>query len=352
MSEIAAQAPDAPPPEPGPLSDSAAEARLADLFAKSRGDDRRGEDGRFQAKEQPQSANDAVVEAPANDAEANPEPETAANDDETPAPDAANDEQVGETPEDGGDLPDLVDFEYGGQKLKIPKPLVEGAMRQQDYSKKTEEVAVLRRQALAEKLQAQEVAALAPYQAQAQNIVKLIESKQGQMPDPASDPVGYLTLDKELRGLHAELQQVQQAAAQRATELRQQRTAAEAELLQTGEAMLSRQIPGWGDALKAQIAKHAVERGYTPDELAQVYDPRFIALAHDAMKYRALQQARPAVQKQVRDAAPVVRPTGATNQAQSARSQAAQLVSQVRKTGKTGDAEAAMLALLRAAKKR
>lgn len=346
-------APSAPPTglaaldSPG-VSDSQAQSRIEDLFKKQRGDD-----GKSQPKDAPQTAQEPAegdddpeeVDSPVGEAAEASEGSGAAADADDPY-----------APAEGG-LPEEMEFEHGGKRYTVPKPLVEGALRQADYTKNMQEVAAEKRAVVAERAVTQArqaiLSELAPAIAQVQNTEQHIASLRGQMPDPAVDPMGYIQFDKQVRDLEAGLGQLRAAVAQRGTELAAQQQSATAELMREGFQRIAQKIPKWNDqSFRGAVAEFAVSEGYTPDELAASTDPRMIKLMVDAMQYKRLREGKAEARKKIADAAPVVRPTGATNQASTAKAKAADAVARAKRSGTTQDAEAAVLALLRANRKR
>jgi hypothetical protein len=345
---------------PGGMSDGAATAKLEGLFKKARGGE---EPPPKKPTVEPTPTGEAPKASETDEPDASETDEADESDDVGDAVAEARKAREGDAEEAEGEAPEGspaavgdVDFEWEGKVYKVPKPLVEGAMRQADYSRKTQEVAAVRKQVAAEKLLIQTDGAamqeLAPAYAELQNIGQQIEALRGSLPDPAVDPVAYLQHDKRVRDLEAAGAKLQSAVAQRRTELARQKQSALAELLQTGTAILSREIPGFNGEVRNEIGKFAIAEGYAPEELQQVYDPRFIKLAYKAMQYDKLQRSRPAVQKKIADAPPVVRPSAVVNQANTVRAKASEAVDRARKSGTTQDAESAMLALLRASKSR
>lgn len=349
------------------LTPNAAEAKLTEMFKRNRGvtNEERTPDGRFARKDGQEPAQDAPAprqapdqrETPAGDSEGQDTAEV----DEDGLPIRAADDDDDDAPAgsdgDGEELPEEVEFAIGEKKYVVPKPLVEGAMRQADYTKKTEEVAAERRVLAAERAASEfrqaVVQELAPALAQIQNTEQHIEQLRGQMPDPKVDPMGYLEFDKQLRGLTDGLQQLRDAVAKRGTELAQQEQSARAELLQSAYEATVKLVPKWSDeSFRMQVAQFGVQQGYTPEELMNITDPRMIRLMRDAMSYRRLKDAKPDVRKKIADAPPVVKPGGANSQASQSRNEVASAKDRVRKTGRTADAEQAILSLLRSAKRR
>lgn len=337
-------------PSPEGLTDSQAQAQIEALLTKGR---ERGEDGRFKGKEGPKEAAQAE-EAPKAE-EATDEAKDEPSDESKDVAQEGDDAPEATAAEDADD--DDIEIEEGGKKYKVPKVLAEGAMRQQQFTKEMtriseqEKVVKAREQAIA--VREAIVQELAPAIAQVQNTERHIAALRAQMPDPEANAVAYLKADKQVRDLEAGLDQLKDAVARRGTELAQQQNAARADLIAKGFQQVARDIPQWKDeAYRTNVFRFAQSRGYTAEELNSSVDPRLISLMHDAMQYRRVRDAKPEVHKKIADAAPVVRPTGTVNQASSEREKARAAVERVKKSHSTADAEAAVLALLRSAKKR
>lgn len=252
------------------------------------------------------------------------------------------------------------DYEFRGKTYKLPKALVEGRMRLDDYRAKTEDLAMQRKvfaqQELVAKLNLDIQRAVAPDLGAIQNIDQRIASIRGQMPDPAADPMAYLTLDKQAKDLEAARTQMQAAVLAKGTELLKQKQAAQADLLRTGTEQLVRDIPNWTDPkVQADVVRHAMDMGFTVEELNNAFDPRFIRVIHDAMQFRrGKAAASPAAitQKRVTQAAPTVRPSGTVNQAGTQRGQLASLKDKATRSGSPDDAIAALTAAYRSAGRR
>lgn len=267
-----------------------------------------------------------------------------------------DDDDEGEEGDDEDEPAEEVDFEYAGNTYKVPKPLVEGAMRQADYTRAKQEVTAQAASIVAERkamttrlLIAQE---LAPVLAQVQNTEQAIKQLEGQMPDPSVDLMGYVTLDKQIRGLRAGLEQLKSAAAERGTELAAQEQSARAELQRAGNDYIKSVIPKWADAnYRSSVAQYAVSIGYSKDELEMLTDPRVVKVLSDSMQYQRIKKAQPAIRKRVANAPPVVKPTGTKSQAVAARDSIDSVKARAKRTGSVKDAEAAMLAVLQAAKR-
>jgi hypothetical protein len=75
---------------------------------------------------------------------------------------------------------------------------------------------------------------------------------------------------------------------------------------------LKQHIPDWSNQLYEGVLKFGVEAyGFKPEEVGNVTDPRMIRVLVDAQKYRALQKAKPGVEKRVAAAPKVLSPGAA-----------------------------------------
>lgn len=267
-------------------------------------------------------------------------------DEAAPAAEAVDEEPAAE---------DVIDFEHEGKAYKVPKPLVDGALRQQDYTTKMQELANERKYVAAERarmqVESQVSQTLAPSLAQLQNIDQHIASLKGQSPDPGEDPVGYLRFNKQVSDLRDARQELSAQIEQTRTELMRQKQSADAELLRAGFAVLQRDIPKWGPEVQADVAKRMQSIGYTPEELASFTDPRVIKLAYESIQYQRMKDslATTAAKKVAAAPAPVIKPTAsATSSTKPVQDRAKALKKQAMRSGNTQDAEAALLAVIQA----
>jgi hypothetical protein len=178
------------------------------------------------------------------------------------------------------------------EKVKL-SDLQNGYLRQQDYSRKTAEIANARRAFEAEMTEVRgERAAyaemLGALKAQIENGGQQINWEELRR----VDPVGFLEqkeLARERQGKLAAIKQEEQRLSEaRAKEQLQLIDQARAE----AQSILMQRIPTWQQPETRQreitdMVKTAVEQyGYRPEELDRIIDPRFVLLARDAMFYR------------------------------------------------------------------
>ena len=290
------QAPSAPAPAPAERQTQFGSVHEAVAELERRESERR-------AQKQAAKATAQASQAPA------PEPEEA--DDEPPSPDpqppeeddyesdeVATDEPQDE-PEDASTDSDLDEIEINGKKYKVPK---EAALRQADYTRKTQEVAQERAQVQAAY---QQTAQLAQRLQQAQSVLaQFYQSAIGEAPSlelAQHDPQAYLVQ----RGLHEQRLQAFQRLNQHGQELaayQQQMSAQQtAQLMAREEAELVKHLPELKSAKKrSEFASKAIEvgarYGYSANEVNSVMDHRAIRMLADLAKL----QARTEVEKTVK----------------------------------------------------
>lgn len=238
---------------------------------------------------------------------------------------------------------DLDDIEWeDGKQYRVPKTLKEGFLRQQDYTRKTQELAELRRQATAA-MQAQE--AFSQFQQSTADEQRELTRVQADIERYKNLDWSSLDTDTYIKARHqldtlkeraGEIQQGLGAKAQQFSNWRQQQAR---ELLQSGENFLRQAIPSWGDEAKKEVRAQALANGYTEDELGQVVDPRFVKLAWKAAQFDKLQSGKSAALQAAQKAPPVVKP-GASNQTAVRESKYKDARQRLKKSGDLRDAAA------------
>src|SRR5574343_151442 len=184
-------------------------------------------------------------------------------------------------PEDDGE-----EIEYDGEKYKVPKPLKDAFLRQQDYTQKTQTVAEQRRaveaQAAEVQRQAQAQQALIAEYAEAYSLDSQL--KQYQAIDwPAlieADPVQAMKLDRQMRELQTKRDLVVATVTQKQQAQAIEAQQATAKRLQEGRAVLEREINGWSPELAKTLANYGQEIGFSADEMSNVTNPHAVKLLH------------------------------------------------------------------------
>lgn len=284
-----------------------------------------------------------------------PKPEVEAKSDDDRAAELlaqeGNDEPQDVEPEAQAEEP-RYKVKIDGKEVELPaSELAQGYQRQQDYTKKTMEVAEARKAAEAE-LQA----ARTEREQYSQRLNGIAQQLQGALQEAQNidwqqlletDPVEYLKQQHLFTQRQATLQQVQ--AEQKLSEQQQQAEQAKARedyIRQQHQALLDK-LPEWKDegkaqAEKASLVKNLTERGFTNDEISTLADHRLVLLARDAAKYQELMaKAKTAAQK-VAPLPPKVERPGVTNSGNP--DKRSSVVQQLKKSGGSDAAATAAFA--------
>ena len=196
------------------------------------------------------------------------------------------------------------DVEYEGKKYKLPKEIKDAVMRHADYTQKTQEIAEARRTVesvrAAIQQQAQLHQATMAEQGRLAAITQRLEDydKVDWAAWQASDPVAaqreWMTrtqLKEAQDGLVRGIQEKQyQIALNQQQELARQ--------IEQGQAVIAREIPGWGPEKAKELRDVGKSIGFSEAELSQVYRPELVKLLHLAsIGQKAISQAKSTASK-------------------------------------------------------
>ena len=237
----------------------------------------------------------AAQDAP--EVEALPEVET----DETPEVEVEldeNGEPVEAEPEPEDETTEIV---KDGKAYKVPAALKDEILMHADYTRKTQEVAELRKTVEATLQQVQQVTQLEQHAAIAIGTIdaqiadfNTIDWDAWEDTDPIAAQRAWRQFGqlKESRG--AALNQYQHAQQQRSL-VQQQETA---RLVEQGQRELAASIPEWGPEKATALLTHANKAyGFAPEELNGITDPRMIKVLNDAYQFRRASEKQQTVKK-------------------------------------------------------
>lgn len=260
---------------------------------------------------------DAYVEADT------PEEEPAEQDDveaqaETEEPDEVEAEaEADENPDDEPDEQILDRGEYGDVKISMPdgsvttlKDLSDGYLRQQDYSRKTQELADMRRS-----LDKQVSEAIAEQTREIEAKQQLLDAQLAQAdltePDWAAlakeDPIGAFEQKVEWESKMKAIKDSQARQAQLFEQHRQQ-------LMARTQQIALEKMPEWAEDPKrfsdtaAQRRAVAKAAGFTDDEYDATADFRMAVVLEKAARWDALQAGKPAEKKRIQKVKKVLKP--------------------------------------------
>lgn len=269
--------------------------------------------------------------------------EVEASDDEPEAEEADADKAQ---PEES----DAEEVEYEGKAYKLPKELKDALLRQQDYTRKTQEVANTRK---AVEQQAEEVRIQAEFQRE--HLPKMVEiqaldtqlQQYSQLDWKAiieSDPGQAMLLQVQQRDLQdkanrlrGELQGLAQEHGAKAAQMRQQ---AQARCIEE----VRKDIKGFDADMLKGIDETARAFGFSGEELAQVTDPRVVKVLHAAMQYQRLQGSKAIADKKVQEVKPVRVKTASSAQTSQQGAAITAVRARLKSTGRPADAEALLTA--------
>ncbi len=199
----------------------------------------------------------------------------------------------------------------GEEKDVTLDELMQGYQLGADYTKKTQELAELRKANEAEARAIQESKQVRDTYAQRLKAIEEFLTQGDSQEDLAAlkenDPIGYAVkvaeqTEKKQQLDAIKLEQDRIAREQQAdyAQAMQRYVADEAEKLNKVLPEFSDKVKG--EQLRNEIRNYGKTIGFTDQELAQVYDSRYVLTLHKAMQYDKLQKSKPSVKKKVAEA--------------------------------------------------
>lgn len=261
-------------------------------------------------------------------------------------------EQPTEQPEEAPS--EFEELEVDGTVYEVPRELKgklnewkEGALRREDYTRKTQELADLHRQAA---ITAEAITQRAQFEQEiSQERTELnrvtAELDRYKAVDWGNLEVNdYVKLKGQMDTLKDRANELHQTINGKAQKAMQALEANKQKLTQEGQKFLAKAIPGWGPE-KAQEAMQAMKTmGYTDPELENVYDARLVTIAWKAAQYDRLQSGKSAAVSAVQKAPPVVKPGAGQGPGVAAENRYKELRAKQKKSGSIADTAALLMA--------
>jgi hypothetical protein len=269
-------------------------------------------------------------------------------DDETDAEQSELDEDTEEQ-----EQPQVFSVKVDGKEVEVTlDELQKGYSRTQDYTRKTQQIAEVRKQTEAE------LQAVRAEREQYAQLLSALESQVQQVAQPnidwdrlyQEDPIEWVRQREVMRdnqdkaaAIQSEKQRLAQLSQQEQAQFMSQR------LEHEKEALLAA-IPDWKDAKKAQAEKALLVEfgqkiGFTPDELKNVVDHRAVLMLRKAALYDQMMSKRGNI-KPVTNNGPRPAKPGAAGRV-SNNTEAVRAQQRVAKTGRVDDAANAIFQLLK-----
>lgn len=184
------------------------------------------------------------------------------------------------------------ELDLDGDKVKLPKKLAEkvkaGILRQQDYTRKTMELAEQRKATEAQKAAQEELFT------SLRDDIGMVNALKHQL--KAFEGIDWTQLDPQTYhryrvhedSLKRELSTAEAGLNEKEAGLKSQREQALATARQEAAAVLARDIPNWGAETARQVIEHGIQGyGLTPDEVREMVDPRLWKILHDNRSMKA-----------------------------------------------------------------
>ena len=304
MSTAASQAPATPQAEPvtqqGPAKPLGHEHFLRKLKQEKQPEPEpealeagKGVEGKGQPEEEAPSDSAAPAAILENEDLAEEEPEEAETE-------ASAEEDAEEEPEEAeADGAEVGEIEVDGEKVSMEtiREWKLGAMRQADYTRKTQAVAEQRKALESEINSVSEFAGF--YDTLAESFVQGFDQVNWNQLR-VEQPEKYQQLRQALSVRQNEAEFVRQKAEAFKSHITQAKEQIRNEQIEMARQALPNMIPGWGEETYSKILDFAVrERGYSQEEAAEIIDPRRIRDLYDSMRLHAASQKvkQPANQK-------------------------------------------------------
>ena len=270
-----------------------------------------------------------------------------APDEETPEEQSEEEEETEE-----GEQPQTFTVKVDGKEVSVTlDELQKGYSRTQDYTRKTQQIAEVRKQAEAETYavraeREQYAQLLGALQAQLQSSEPQIDLERLYH----EDPIEWVRQKEVMRERQEKLGAIQ-SEQQRLSQVAQyeQQRAMEAQLASQQEALLAA-LPDWKDpkkakAEKALVIESAKAAGFTDEDLKSVYDHRLVLLLRKAALFDQMVSKRQGIKPVVNNGPRPAKPGAAGRVSTTTESTRAK--QRLAKTGRIDDAASAIELLLK-----
>lgn len=226
------------------------------------------------------------------------EPENEAADDYSSEFEGEDEADTGADDNGGKDKPldpnRLVTVKIDGKTVEVPlKEALEGYQRQSDYSRNFNQLRQEKQKLETERSQMQQALSAA---------IPILQSQIEQEPDwvriHQEDPINYPLIRDQWNDRKHQLAMMQQEQVRLQMVEQEREMAARRQLVEEGQKFLVSTFKEWSDPEKMQastknLREYGQKVGFTTEELAQVYDPRYVVILEKARRYDALNANRP-----------------------------------------------------------
>jgi len=265
-----------------------------------------------------------------------------------------NDEQSEENEESEEETqPQTFTVKVDGQEVSVTlDELQKGYSRTQDYTRKTQQIAEVRKQV------EQEAEAIRAERSQYAQLLGALQVQVQQAAEPQidwdrlyqEDPIEWVR-QKEVMRENQEKARAIQSEQQRLNQISQQEQAQTMQqFLAHEQEQLLKALPQWSDPEKAKAEKSMLiefgqKAGFAPDELKNIFDHRVVSVLRKAALYEQMMSKRGNIKPVVNNGPRPAKPGAAGRVSQSTGSTLAQ--KRLAKTGRVQDAASAIELLLK-----
>ena len=199
----------------------------------------------------------------------------------------------------------------GEEKDVTLDELMQGYQLGADYTKKTQELAELRKANEDEARAIQESKQVRDTYAQRLKAIEEFLTQGDSQEDLAAlkenDPIGYAVKVAEQTEKKQQLDAIKLEQDRIAREQQADYAQAMQRYVADEAQKLNKVLPEFSDKVKGEQLRNEIRNygktiGFTDQELAQVYDSRYVLTLHKAMQYDKLQKSKPSVKKKVAEA--------------------------------------------------
>ena len=255
---------------------------------------------------------DAMVDEPAQEAPQEPvdAPEAAGEapeedfDEEEGVTLGSEEEDADEAVQDDSGIT-LEEVEYDGVIYEVPATLKDALLRQSDYTQKTQgladkrkEIEVIAQQLEVTQKEQQFVAEIQPDL----NNVGYLQAQIQQMENELQTNVANMTSEEmfrkkiEMDGFKSQLEAISGGLQAKYRDFEEAQKQSYQELLEKGAQVLKQVIPDWNEDKQREVRDYAIEKGFSPQEVSSIIDPRHVQILYDAQQYQKIKsKAKPSV---------------------------------------------------------
>lgn len=210
-----------------------------------------------------------------------------------------------------------VEFDLGDEKktYRIPKEISDRFIQHADYTRKTQDIAELRRVTSAEREAINLERAFTQHTQPERQQMAILEAQIDQYKNvnwaAIEDTAQLIRLREQLNQLKDQRATVEGTIKAKRGEFDERIKGVTQEALSAGLKYVQQHIKGYDQKSEKALQDYALSSGFAREEVARVIDPRIIVMLWKASQWDGLQSSKAGVLNKAQQAAPVVRP-GAT----------------------------------------